>query len=161
MPSGLVASLLGGADVPLDLSAKPLPLVVASIVGVLLVLYLRARRAVSQPPLINPKKRYELTTTRAREEFARNSRRILEQWFSENPAKPVTINTDMGLMTVLPSKMADEIRNDKRLGFVELTQQVCSTFGRPIESIHLRLYRRFTHTYLASKGFGRARKTAR
>ncbi|KAJ6442429.1 cytochrome P450 monooxygenase [Purpureocillium lavendulum] len=123
MPSGLVASLLGGADVPLDLSAKPLPLVVASIVGVLLVLYLRARRAVSQPPLLNPKKRYELTTTRAREEFARNSRRILEQWFSENPAKPVTINTDMGLMTVLPSKMADEIRNDKRLGFVELTQQ--------------------------------------
>ncbi|OAQ78207.1 cytochrome P450 monooxygenase [Purpureocillium lilacinum] len=123
MPSGLVASLLGGADVPLDLSAKPLPLVAASVVGVLLVLYLRAQRAVAHPPLLNPKKRYEFTTTRAKEEFARNSRRVLEQWFGENPDRPVTINTDMGCMTVLPPRMADEIRNDKRLGFVELTQQ--------------------------------------
>ncbi|UNI22193.1 hypothetical protein JDV02_008104 [Purpureocillium takamizusanense] len=125
MPSGLIATLLSGGDVPLDLATKPLPLMIASVVGVLLMLYLRARRAITstQPPLLNPKKPYELTEGRAKDEFARNSRRVLEKWFSEHPDKPVAVNTDLGRMTVLPPGMADEIRNDKRLDFVQLTQQ--------------------------------------
>ena len=120
MASRLAACLLDGPG----LAAQVAPsLALASLLGVVAMVYLRARQAL--PAAINPKGRFELTATRVHREFAASARSLLGGWFREHPRRPVTLNADIGLVTVLPPHMADEIRNDKRLSFAESMAKVC------------------------------------
>ncbi|RAH58518.1 cytochrome P450 monooxygenase [Aspergillus piperis CBS 112811] len=66
---------------------------------------------------LNPKKHFELTSTRVKWEFFFNAQRLLRDWFTTHPSTPVPLHTDVGEMTMLPPSMANEIRNKEHLSF--------------------------------------------
>lgn len=103
------------------LAAEPLPYLLASLACLAALLYAHAVQAVA---VVNPRKRFELTDSRVRREFIKDARGLLDGWFRDNPGRPVNINADIGVVTVLPPSMADEIRNDTRLSFTESTARV-------------------------------------
>lgn len=94
--------------------------VLALIVG---TLYSYVSR-VDKIPLLNPTKWSELTQFRVKTDFRKNARVMLRDWFSQNPGKPASLNSEMGLVTVLPPELAGEIRNDPRLNFREFNHKV-------------------------------------
>lgn len=106
-----------------QIAERPLPFVVASTVAVGATMYLRT---VPRPKThyINPKGTFELTDKKSKAYYAANGRAIVLDWFKEHPEEPVTIMADIGPVTVLPMSMTDEIRNDPRLKFMELTSQM-------------------------------------
>ena len=67
--------------------------------------------------MLNPKSPWELTSSRAKQQFVRGAHQMLESWFKQNPHKPVRVMADLGEMKVLSPDLADEIRNDDRLSF--------------------------------------------
>ncbi|KAH7010968.1 cytochrome protein [Macrophomina phaseolina] len=70
-------------------------------------------------PLINPPKRFELTTGRVRKEWLVRARQIIQQGVERFPRKPFNmIGADVGLTTILPPEYANEIRNEPNLSFV-------------------------------------------
>lgn len=107
-----------------DILAKPLPLVIASIVVVLVTLYLRAS-ADSKVEQLNPKKLSDVFGSQTKADFNQNAGKLLRDWFKKNPDKPTAMYTDMGHMTVLPASLANEIRNDNRLDFQAVSRKVC------------------------------------
>lgn len=76
-------------------------------------------------PLLNPMKWSEFSQYRVKKHFTKNARAMLNDWFNQNPGKPASIYSEMGLVTVLPPELADEIRNDPRLNFREFNHKVC------------------------------------
>ncbi|TDZ14040.1 Cytochrome P450 monooygenase 1 [Colletotrichum spinosum] len=66
-------------------------------------------------PLINPPKWFEPTSTRVKLAFALNARKWLTK--GVETGKPFRLMTDIGELTVLPSKFARELRADTRLDF--------------------------------------------
>lgn len=108
----------------LQLSAERFSYVIASFLAVLLVCYVRAGH--SDIPVLNPKKPYELTSSRVKSEYMSRAGEMLHGWFKRHPNKPVMLNADVGRVIVLPPSMANEIRNDKRLSFSKWSQEVNS-----------------------------------
>ncbi|PWY78991.1 cytochrome P450 [Aspergillus eucalypticola CBS 122712] len=51
---------------------------------------------------LNPKKPFELTSTRVKQEFFFNAQRLLRDWFLNHPNTPVPLQTDVGKLTMLP-----------------------------------------------------------
>ncbi|EED16415.1 cytochrome P450, putative [Talaromyces stipitatus ATCC 10500] len=75
--------------------------------------------------MLNPKSVWELTSTRAKKEYIAGALQMMGNWFNANPNphNPAQMIADTGVVTVLPSHMADEIRNDDRLSFSRWTLQ--------------------------------------
>ncbi|GAP90671.1 putative trichothecene C-8 hydroxylase [Rosellinia necatrix] len=91
---------------------------VISSLFVLCVIYFSiSSRGASKLPLVNPKKWFELSKSRIKEEFIAQAPYILEKGFVLSGDKPFRINADIGEVTVLPPEYANEIRNDERLSF--------------------------------------------
>lgn len=113
----------------------------ASIIATLIALVLRGSAVTSQPGhFLNPKGFFELSKKRARDDYMANARKMMLDWFAQNPEKPVTILTDTGYTTVLPPSMANEIRNDDRLNFAKVAMMVSFPvlFPGPLSSSLLR-----------------------
>jgi hypothetical protein len=70
-------------------------------------------------PLLNPRRFFEFSNSRAVLEILYTTRQVLEDWFFKNPARPMRLTCDLGEITFLPPSMADEIRNDPRLSFIK------------------------------------------
>ncbi|KAM3496894.1 hypothetical protein MY10362_009735 [Beauveria mimosiformis] len=98
---------------------------VSIIPFILALVYLRKAQDASDSdlPWLNPKHRFEPTFIRPKANFRRNARKLLEGWFEDNADSPVNVVTDFGIMIVLPTKMASEIRNDSRLDFRKINEQ--------------------------------------
>jgi hypothetical protein len=80
-------------------------------------------------PLLNPKRWYEFTSSRAVTEVLHTTRSILEDWFAKNPTKPMRLTCDLGDITFLPPSMADEIKRDPRLSFIKAANDsVCGSW---------------------------------
>ncbi len=108
-----------------EAAARPGPIIVASILAALVALLLRGSALSSQPGhFLNPKGFFELSLRRARDNYMANARKMMLDWFAENPEKPVTMLTDTGFTTILPPSMANEIRNDDRLNFAKVAMRV-------------------------------------
>lgn len=75
--------------------------------------------------LLNPMKWSEFSQYRVKKDFTKNARAMLDDWFNQNPGKPASIYSEMGLVTILPPELANEIRNDPRLNFREFNHKVC------------------------------------
>lgn len=120
----MIASLRSYAEaLPEELTQKPLPFIAASIVVAVVIFYLQVSTA-SKLPVVNPKGTFEFSNTRTKALWMKDGSKMIREWFAKNPNKPVLANGDMGPIIVLPPSMIQEIRNDPRLGFSEVTQEV-------------------------------------
>ncbi|OAQ97573.1 hypothetical protein LLEC1_01206 [Akanthomyces lecanii] len=119
----MIAGLMSYLEaLPQEAALKPLPIILASVVAAVIAIAFRISTA-SKLPTLNPKGTFEISDRRIKANFQKNAATLLRDWFAKNPDKPVVINGDMGPMTILPPSMANEIRNDPRLGFMEVTME--------------------------------------
>lgn len=108
---------------PVQATSRPIPLIVASAVAVGATIYWQTTPR-PKTHFINPKGTFELTDKNAKDYYAVNGKKDVRQWFKEHPDEAVTLNADFGRITVLPNHMANELRNDPRLDFAELTRRM-------------------------------------
>ncbi|OJJ68822.1 hypothetical protein ASPBRDRAFT_198415 [Aspergillus brasiliensis CBS 101740] len=99
-------------------SLMPAPFLVVLALGLSLVLL---QSFGYKDSALNPKKPFEVTSTRVKQEFFSSAKKLLGDWFTTHSNTPVPLHTDVGRMTVLPPSMANEIRNDDRLSFSRWT----------------------------------------
>ncbi|KAM3455212.1 hypothetical protein NHJ6243_008618 [Beauveria neobassiana] len=121
---------------PQEAALKPLPIIIASVLAAVIAVVFRLSTA-SKLPIINPKGTFEFSDHRIKANFQQNAAKLLREWFSKNPSKPVVINGDLGPMTILPPSMIDEIRNDPRLSFDEATMEAFHSYLHGFEPFHL------------------------
>lgn len=124
------------------------PIIIASVIAAVITIVFRVSTA-SKLPTLNPKGAFEFSDRRVKVRFQRDASKLLRSWFAKNPSKPVVINGDMGPLTVLPPTMANEIRNDRRLGFVEVAQEVCMPASRSTCAMLIARQRLSTATFMA------------
>lgn len=97
-----------------------------TIVGIgllLLTLWFTLRPARNQIPIINPKGPLELSWNRVGTDFAYRSREILSDAIRARKGKPFQVYSPEGFMTILPSHVIQEIRNDESFDFAEHTHR--------------------------------------
>ncbi|KAJ3495733.1 hypothetical protein NLG97_g3184 [Lecanicillium saksenae] len=107
---------------PQEATLKPVPIIIASVIAAVIAIVFRVS-TTSKLHTLNPKGAFEFSDRRVKANFQREASKLIRDWFAKNPSKPVVINGDMGALTILPPTMANEIRNDPRLGFIEVTQE--------------------------------------
>ena len=95
--------------------------VVIALLGVALYSLPKTKSNVE---LINPKSSFELTDTKSKQQFIVNAFSMIEEQFEKNPDKPFRVISDMGVATILPPALANEVRNDPRLSFSKWTFRV-------------------------------------
>lgn len=76
------------------------------------------------PPLINPRKAFDVTGTAVKKEFVQRSNELIEEGSKAFGEKPYCVMSDMGSIIMLAPKHVDEIRNDPKLSFVKNTEHV-------------------------------------
>lgn len=106
-----------------DLSVPSLFYAVASIAAVTIAIIVRTSDR-SNVAYLNPKKALDFGNRDLKKEFTINAVSMIAKWFTDNPETPVAVNSDMGVMTVLPSTMANEIATDNRLAVNGLSEKV-------------------------------------
>ncbi|CAG9954540.1 unnamed protein product [Clonostachys rosea f. rosea IK726] len=89
--------------------------------AVFVVLFSRVRRSRDTIPILNPKKKFELTAHRVKKLFLTNGNAMVDSWFNANPHKPARLHADFGEVTILPPNLTNEIRNDERFNFSKWT----------------------------------------
>ncbi|KXH49511.1 cytochrome P450 [Colletotrichum simmondsii] len=123
--TGAASSLLGETRYTLDGSAKPLSYFFTTILLIVFVYSLQGTKL--NTPSINQKGRFEFTDSRPKKNFLLNARKLMQQWFTANPNKPIQMISDMGSTIVLPPSMANEIRNHSDLSFTAFSQEFFQT----------------------------------
>lgn len=110
---------------------RPLVYTVVALVAIALL------DAVSRPkgdaPLVNPKKTFEVSSSRVKQEFVRNARCIVRRALDAFPGKCFRVVGDTGEMTILPVEYANAIRNDERFGFAGFVNKVRQHYVYPQE----------------------------
>lgn len=103
--------------------SNPLPYVLAILLIIFLIFSLQdSSRA--HLPIANPKKPLEWSSARVRNEFSRNGRQIINKFIKEFKGNAFQVNSEFGLLTILPHKFIPEIRNDTRLSFSRFMAKV-------------------------------------
>lgn len=113
-------------------SFAPLSCLTTALLAVLVLYSFRGSK--NNVPIINPKKSFEVTVTRAKQEYIHGARKMLNDWFGANPNKPVRVNADFGQVTMLPPHLTNEIRNDDRLSFSRWIRKVRAPLGINVAS---------------------------
>lgn len=108
-----------------DPSAKPFPYLVAALLLAVLVYSLQGPRYGKNIKHLNPRGPLEFSDTRPKKEFVMGSREMIGNWFKANPDKPCRVISDVGEITLLPPRFANEIKSDERLSFSKWTSKVC------------------------------------
>lgn len=99
-----------------------------TILGVVLATVL-AHRIWNQhkfklPPLINPRKPFDLTGAAVKKDFVQRSNELIEEGSKAFGDKPYSVMSDTGRIIMLAPKHVDEIRNDPKLSFLKNTEHV-------------------------------------
>ncbi|KAF3023107.1 hypothetical protein E8E14_013516 [Neopestalotiopsis sp. 37M] len=68
-------------------------------------------------PLVNPKRSYEVTSSRAVREFTTSAKDIIYTAVKRFGSRPFRVISDFGEVVILRPQQGDEIRNDKRFSF--------------------------------------------
>ncbi|KAK1991787.1 trichothecene C-8 hydroxylase [Colletotrichum falcatum] len=68
-------------------------------------------------PLINPKRRWEITKAGARGRFLKNARTMMHKAMVDYPGRPFRVYCGFGEVIMLPAELINEIRNDNRFKF--------------------------------------------
>lgn len=104
---------------------------VSILAALLLAKLLFIYRTSSKIPIVNDRKLFDFSGTKACNEFALHSRQIFEKGLRDFPDKPFRVYTETGLMTILPFSLANEVRNDHRLSFAKHTEKVVNPVTNP------------------------------
>jgi hypothetical protein len=74
--------------------------------------------------VVNPRKSFEFTNARVKEDFMTNAKAIVYRALDKYAGKPFSVLTDCDDMIVLPNKYAHEVRNHPDLSFLASTRKV-------------------------------------
>lgn len=85
------------------------------------------KQSTLEAPIINPKKRMELTTMSTVNRFMTGSREVMTMGGSMYPDKPYKVYTDWGESLVLPPEFVNELKSHPDLDFQHVSQDVCSS----------------------------------
>ncbi|KAI5923975.1 cytochrome P450 [Camillea tinctor] len=102
-------------------AVQTLPYIVTAILVVIGVMTFGSSKSNSNIPMLNPVKSFSLTYTDAKKIFTSSSRKLLEQGKALYSGKAYRMITDLGEVTILPSSVADEIRNEPKMDFTKAT----------------------------------------
>ncbi|KAK2799476.1 hypothetical protein FQN50_008448 [Emmonsiellopsis sp. PD_5] len=106
------------AGVLAELMSTPnLPSVTFIVTALTLLAIYILQRPKSKLFFLNPKRRFEFSQSRAKNEFVGNANEMVKQGFAATGNKPFRMISDMGEVTVLPPEITNEIKNDHRLDF--------------------------------------------
>ncbi|OJD18787.1 hypothetical protein AJ78_01194 [Emergomyces pasteurianus Ep9510] len=108
-------------------SASNLPSLTFVITALTLVFIYNLQRRKTNVPLINPKRLFEFSDSRIKQEFVHNAIPMMEKGFVATGNKPFRVLADGGEITVLPPDVADEIKGDDRMSLRDFTRK--SFFG--------------------------------
>ncbi|KAL1636608.1 hypothetical protein SLS58_009731 [Diplodia intermedia] len=100
---------------------SPGPAVLVALLAATLFFLSRKPSTNSDFPLINPRKFHDIGGIRAKLSFVFNARHLLA--LGVRTPRPFRLLTDIGELTVLSARYANEIRNDPRLSFAEVISQ--------------------------------------
>ncbi|CAG9954383.1 unnamed protein product [Clonostachys rosea f. rosea IK726] len=110
-----------GETFPLvDPGAKlAIPTCIALILGV--ATFIRAIRGIktSKIPLLNPPKGFDLTNWDARKNFGRRSGELMQEGLTKYKGQMFKVMTESGEITIVPSALANDIRNEPNLSFMK------------------------------------------
>ncbi|KAI1151017.1 cytochrome P450 [Nemania diffusa] len=70
------------------------------------------------PPVINPPKLFDITGMSNKVDFLQQSYKIVQNASTKN-SSPYSVHSDLGSIVLLPPKLADEIKNDANLNFLQ------------------------------------------
>ncbi|KAF4458409.1 cytochrome P450 [Fusarium albosuccineum] len=98
---------------------------VAPLIAILIFYFYNSSKP--NAPFLNPQGLFVFTHGRSKKQFLFGLRSMLKNWFDANPNKAACVFSDIGPMTVLPPSMANEIRSDPRLSFVEFSAKFFHT----------------------------------
>ncbi|KKZ60376.1 hypothetical protein EMCG_04891 [[Emmonsia] crescens] len=98
-------------------SASNLPSVTFVVTALTLVFFYTLQRRKTNVPLINPRRRFEFSDYRIKQEFVHNAIPMVEKGFAATGNKPFRVLADNGEITVLPPDVANEIKSDDRMSF--------------------------------------------
>lgn len=79
------------------------------------------------PPLINPRRLFDLTGAAVKKDFVQRSNELIEEGSKAFGEQPYCVMSDTGRIIMLAPKHVDEIRNDPKLSFLKNTEQVSKT----------------------------------
>ncbi|KAJ3563164.1 hypothetical protein NPX13_g8296 [Xylaria arbuscula] len=99
-----------------DTQARQYGLLFVAFIGVALVYSTWSKRR--QPPVINPPKLFDFTGGSNKVDFLQRSYEIIHDTSRPGFDRPSTVHADVGSVTVLPPRFADEIKNNPQLDFM-------------------------------------------
>ncbi|KAK2787702.1 hypothetical protein FQN53_004725 [Emmonsiellopsis sp. PD_33] len=106
------------------MSTPNLPSVTFIVTALTLLSIYILQRPKSKLFFLNPKKPFEFSQSRAKNEFMSNANEMVKQGFAATGNKPFRMISDMGEITMLPPGITNEIKNDHRLDFGKSIHQV-------------------------------------
>lgn len=77
-----------------------------------------------QPPVVNPPKLFDITGGSNKIDFLQRSYEIIHDTSRPGFDRPSTVHADVGTVIVLPTKFADEIKNNPHLNFMKNVEEV-------------------------------------
>lgn len=116
-----------------SLPSEPLPYAVVAILFLAAVISIhhstsrtKDKDNTRQFPLLNPKRFWEFTPKRVQMEYHMNSTTMILEGVKKYAGEPFRLWTlEYGQVLVLPPRYANEIKNDVRFSFAQLTTKVC------------------------------------
>lgn len=90
-----------------------------------------SKQSTLSAPIINPKKRMELSSMSSVNRFMSGSREVMTKGRSMYPDKPYRVYTDWGEALVLPPEFVNELKSHPDLDFQLVAQDVCT----PVECL--------------------------
>ncbi|OAX82832.1 hypothetical protein ACJ72_02813 [Emergomyces africanus] len=97
------------------LSTSNVPSVAFVVTALTLAFFYTLQRHKTAVPRINPKRMFEFSDHRIKQEFIHNAVPLVEKGFAATGNKPFRVLSDNGELTVLPPDFVDEIKNDARM----------------------------------------------
>ncbi|QSS64188.1 cytochrome P450, possible trichothecene C-8 hydroxylase [Histoplasma capsulatum] len=97
------------------ISTSNLPSVTFVVTALTLAVFYTLQRRRSMVPLINPKRWFEFSDYRIKQEFVHNAIPLVKQGFAATGNKPFRILADSGEVTVLPPDAANEIKSNDHM----------------------------------------------
>lgn len=97
---------------------------IAPLLLFILFLYGINNKSTLAAPVINPKKRTELTHMGSVDRFMTSSREVMTKGRSMYPDKPYRVYTDWGEALVLPPEFVNELKSHPDLDFMHVAQDV-------------------------------------
>ncbi|VUC29100.1 unnamed protein product [Clonostachys rosea] len=96
---------------------------IALILGVAILIRAIGGIKTSKIPLLNPAKGFDLTNWDARKNFGRRSGELMQEGLAKYKGQTFKVMTESGEITMIPSTLANDIRNESNLSFMKAVSE--------------------------------------